>query len=705
MTVNRTEGEGRRKADIKSVRAVFRELDYEAFKPGLPPSVIVETSPGKSHEWYFVDGLSLDDFDAVQRHLVDTWQSDPNAKDRSRVLRLPGFFHMKGDPFMVRVTAGSGTRYTTDQIKEAFPPVYHSGTAPSIEGDMKFTPATLALVNSWVAAMPGDKVESRDAWLRFGVALARLGDDWFDENSNDLRLDLWRRLSEKAPSYGQSETGCDEKWDDRLEAAAQPCIRKATYKTLLYAAREGGWTWDTCGLTPDHKSEARIILGGLQDLLEGIEDLDGPFTGAADTGAERSEDDKAAGNAAPRKMRAESFKDAIKKALSDTSRPLIKGLLDEGAMSVIYGDSNTGKTFTTLDQAFCVATGQAWNGMRTKQGLVVFVAAEGGRTILRRLAALHGRYIGQHGDDAPDPLFSVVRYPIDLRTNEVDRRGIVELIQEEERKHGTKCVWLIVDTLSRAMAGGDENSSTDMGSVVIAADKIRAATGVHFTYIHHSGKDSARGARGHSLLRAAADTEIEVTRTKIEVTKQRDMESGVKIGFRLVDVPLALDPEGAPIKSAVVEWEPIEGASEAVEQAAANNADVRLLCAIRDIPHGKQVEWARASGLKAGSISKRLAKLKTEKLVDGAKGRSWLTPRGTKVAARVEQPAAVQVEWEQDIDCTLPNWRSIKDDTASRTTRISTPQARFPVRFFGSWRPAPNTLPTTIFAKSSWRFL
>ena len=33
--------------------------------------------------------------------------------------------------------------------------------------------------------------------------------------------------------------------------------------------------------------------------------------------------------------------------------------------------------------------------------------------------------------------------------------------------------------------------------------------------VHHTGKDTAKGARGHSLLRAATDTEIEVKREEV----------------------------------------------------------------------------------------------------------------------------------------------------------------------------------------------
>lgn len=257
----------------------------------------------------------------------------------------------------------------------------------------------------------------------------------------------------------------------------------------------------------------------------------------------------AASPAAPsRKMTLEWFDDAATIALDEPSNPLIDELFDEGALSVIYGDSNSGKTFVALDMAHAVATGRDWNGKRTRRGLVIYVAAEGGTRITRRIAALRRRYPNER------PLFALVRFPIDLRSSDANLKELLSLIFGAEAKVDERCVWIIVDTLSRALAGGDENSPVDMGQIVKAADIIRSETGAHFSYVHHSGKDAARGARGHSLLRAATDTEIEVASGVIKATKQRDMECGAEFGFALVDEMLGDDASGRAIKSAVVEW-------------------------------------------------------------------------------------------------------------------------------------------------------
>jgi len=105
-----------------------------------------------------------------------------------------------------------------------------------------------------------------------------------------------------------------------------------------------------------------------------------------------------------------------------------------------------------------------------------------------------------------------------------------------------------------------------MGLVVGRFDRIRLETGAHFLLIHRSGKDAAKGARGHSSLRAAVDTEIEVTDTPqgrcAAITKQRDLPTkGERIGFALQPVTLGQTKLGDAATTRVV------GPSSAPEKA------------------------------------------------------------------------------------------------------------------------------------------
>jgi uncharacterized membrane protein len=225
----------------------------------------------------------------------------------------------------------------------------------------------------------------------------------------------------------------------------------------------------------------------------------------------------------------------------EAPRELIEGMLIEGGMTVIYGDSNTGKSFLTLDMAAHVSLGRNWFGRRVKQGAVVYLAAESPRSIIDRSRALADK-IGQPLDN----LF-ITNCPIDLHDKNGDVLAVVNTIDAIEKRYGVKVCMVVADTLARVMGAGDENATKDMGVLVQHVDAIRAAIGVQFVLIHHTGKDASKGARGSSALRAATDTEIEVSDPgndgpkEFKVTKQRDLEGkGEVYGFTLSSVKLGV---------------------------------------------------------------------------------------------------------------------------------------------------------------------
>lgn len=241
--------------------------------------------------------------------------------------------------------------------------------------------------------------------------------------------------------------------------------------------------------------------------------------------------------------------DDVQPALS--SRYLVKGLLDAETMSVVYGPSNSGKTFFALDLAFHIAAGMNWRGMRTTQAGVLYLAAEGGRGVANRIVALREE-TGAHSIP-----FALRRAGLDLLKQQADLQAVYDLAMQVKARADGLPMMIVIDTLSRVMAGGDENSASDMTALIRNIDAIRQATGAHVMIIHHSGKDTARGARGHSSLRAATDTEIEVGNEDgnraAMVTKQRDWQGGETFAFTLKSVQLGTDSDGDEVTSCVVE--------------------------------------------------------------------------------------------------------------------------------------------------------
>lgn len=232
----------------------------------------------------------------------------------------------------------------------------------------------------------------------------------------------------------------------------------------------------------------------------------------------------------------------------------VEDLLTDGGMSVLYGDSNTGKTFFASDLAFHVAQGKEWRGRAVEQGGVVFLALEGARGIDNRIVA----YRKEHKVFQPLP-FGRIATTIDLCNSEEDASRLIMAIEDAIVQIRAPIRLVVVDTLSRALNGGNENAPDSMGALVNNCDRIRHATGAHVMLVHHTGKNQAAGARGHSLLRAATDTEIEVVADRdaqisaAKVTKQRDMEVDGEFAFKLKTVELGQNDRGKVITSCVVE--------------------------------------------------------------------------------------------------------------------------------------------------------
>ncbi len=233
---------------------------------------------------------------------------------------------------------------------------------------------------------------------------------------------------------------------------------------------------------------------------------------------------------------------------------MIAGVLERHGLSLIYGETGSRKTFLALDMGFAIARGEAWFGRAVTPSPVIYLAAEAGKSFANRVCA----YRLHHGlEDARTP-FAMIETPVDLRDPAGDTATVIERIKEAAARFETPVALIVVDTLSRAMNGGDENAPTDMGQLVANLDRIRAKTGAHVLCVHHSGKDQSRGARGHSLLRAAVDTEIEVTASEdssfstATIRKQRELPTEGEFSFGLEVVEIATGRDGAPLTSCVV---------------------------------------------------------------------------------------------------------------------------------------------------------
>jgi hypothetical protein len=219
---------------------------------------------------------------------------------------------------------------------------------------------------------------------------------------------------------------------------------------------------------------------------------------------------------------------------------LIEGVLPALSFAALYGPPGSFKSFHALHIAYCVATGHSWMGRPVKKsGAVLYLCGEGFGGIGARIKACKIHH--QIEDGAP---IYVVRHQLNLRSSQEDFNALMLAIVQLVEQTGIQFELAIVDTLARAFGGGNENSSEDMGAFITAMGKVQEFLNCALMVLHHCGKDTAKGLRGHSSLLGAVDTELELLRFDeqmkgvLTISKQKDGADNDRFGFEMVEVEI-----------------------------------------------------------------------------------------------------------------------------------------------------------------------
>lgn len=219
---------------------------------------------------------------------------------------------------------------------------------------------------------------------------------------------------------------------------------------------------------------------------------------------------------------------------------LVEGVIPEKSFVALYGPPASFKSFIAMDIAECIASGRDWLGNKINgTGPVLYIAGEGHGGIGARIAA-----IKQHHNTPDEAQVYVVRSQINLRSSVDDFTNLILAIDELVQGLGVDLRMIVIDTLARAFGGGNENSSDDMGAFIQVTGKIQNRYNCSLMLLHHAGKDTTKGLRGHSSLLGAVDTQMEIMRfpetTKglILMSKQKDGEDGQRYGFEAITVDI-----------------------------------------------------------------------------------------------------------------------------------------------------------------------
>ena len=133
---------------IKRINSHFVDLDkgtheeqlerIQAFP--LEPSLIVKTKHG-FHAYWLMSQADISMFSHVQKQLVKQFDGDYACVDLPRVLRLPGFYHHKQEPFLINcIKFNPEIRYKQSQLAELLPAVpYEPDSSLNAKSDKNIT--------------------------------------------------------------------------------------------------------------------------------------------------------------------------------------------------------------------------------------------------------------------------------------------------------------------------------------------------------------------------------------------------------------------------------------------------------------------------------------------------------------------------------------------------------------------------------------
>ena len=253
VTVNETDGQGRKTANIIRVRAVFVDTDGADIEPirAAQPHILVESSPGNYHAYWLVNDAPLDEFKGAQKAMIKAWETDKGVNDLPRVMRLPGFPHQKvsaqkgltGSPFMVQMVnhVPSDGAHTWAEWKAFVDKLKPSNGLPlshraSVQNHVRSNEITIpdmagalqvghAEIEKALATFSAADV-TYDDWIKVGMALCH------EFKGADLGLQLWDRWSQSDPRY-RGLDDLSKRWPGFREGSDNP----VTVRSLLAMAK------------------------------------------------------------------------------------------------------------------------------------------------------------------------------------------------------------------------------------------------------------------------------------------------------------------------------------------------------------------------------------------------------------------------------------------------------------------------------------
>lgn len=263
----------------------------------------------------------------------------------------------------------------------------------------------------------------------------------------------------------------------------------------------------------------------------------------------------------------------------------IENIIQENSVAILVGQPGTYKSFIALDWAHHIAAGlPTWNGLKIKNGKVIYYAAEGAGGIGKRAKA----WMQEHQVTEVQN-FWLTGESINITKDKGTQAIVDEVIQYQP-------VLVIIDTLSRASLGANENNNSQMAQVMDNAGRIARASGATVLLIHHTRKDGT-SFRGAQAILGAIDTMmytiIEDGKLILHCDRQKDDEEFDDMKFDM-----------KPLADSLV---PIYLPSEKFKMTPHDKAVWKLLQSIQSVTSQKEI--VLGTGISKASVSRSIKKM------------------------------------------------------------------------------------------------
>lgn len=543
------------KEHFQKERARLQELAKTLAQGDNPPTVITDSGGGIQAFWMLekpvpVTEESRKHFEALSRGLADQYNTD-KVQNIDRIMRVPYTVNIPGPKKKGREAAlARSTKINPQRYKDLT--FITPSEADDTDNEIDYSKLDMEQVKLPPSKELLDKIEK----LR---------------KRNDKIDDLWTNKIDMKPSRSERD------FTIAKELKAEGCSLLETAQIMWIFPHGKNKELTRREIVRCYERSGNDFINSVdQETIERIEKQVNPL--------------KAAKAAVEKMISTAQFISLGDATRQGSGTPIFKHFMNRETVNVLFGPSGSGKSFLTLDMAVHLAAGRDWAGFKCKQKMaVLYICTESGSSFGKRAEAARTRIGVKAGASLQECPFAYYPAHVDLLNNKDHIKLIQKLVTDLEAQSGYKCGLVIVDTLSAAFGGGNENSE-DMTKFVNNMAEIKFSKKVAVLVVHHTGKDESAGARGHSSLKGNIDTEIQVRSEKrgekyyrsFSSTKQKDDETGTGKKFGLQIIELGRDDDGDAITTCTVTLEG-ETEFEAIAPSLAEELDAAPFAAYQAI--------------------------------------------------------------------------------------------------------------------------